>query len=209
MWVLPTSLCSPVSAELSLDLDSLCQLYERSLTWRGKPTAAKSWRRAWKKNASLQRLSGRTLPPSTAVPGVASWIASLAASRARTFLTQASEPGSAVSAADCGSSTSDSFAKWDQPSCSWRTSQLSYNGDLAPYSGRWPNSGLMRNGTCSQRPKSEHHTSESGYSFWPTTTVADSASTCNSTATRHKLPPTGVHVGNTLTDAIRLWPTAV
>jgi DNA (cytosine-5)-methyltransferase 1 len=37
----------------------------------------------------------------------------------------------------------------------------------------------------------------------PTPMVGDSASACNSTATRHKIPPTGVHAGDTLTDAIR------
>lgn len=37
----------------------------------------------------------------------------------------------------------------------------------------------------------------------PTPTVADSKSACNSTATRHVLPPTGVHAGDTLTDVSR------
>lgn len=39
---------------------------------------------------------------------------------------------------------------------------------------------------------------------WPTVTVGDSASTCNQTATRHRIPPTGIHAGTTLTDAVRL-----
>lgn len=37
----------------------------------------------------------------------------------------------------------------------------------------------------------------------PTPMVGDAASACNSTATRHKIPPTGIHAGDTLTDAIR------
>ena len=36
----------------------------------------------------------------------------------------------------------------------------------------------------------------------PTTTAGDAKSSRNSTATRHKLPPTGVHAGDTLTDAL-------
>ena len=36
----------------------------------------------------------------------------------------------------------------------------------------------------------------------PTPTVGDSASARNSTATRHKIPPTGIHAGNTLTDLL-------
>lgn len=37
----------------------------------------------------------------------------------------------------------------------------------------------------------------------PTPMVGDAASACNSTATRHKIPPTGIHAGDTLTDTIR------
>jgi len=37
----------------------------------------------------------------------------------------------------------------------------------------------------------------------PTPMVGDAASACNSTATRHKIPPTGLHAGDTLTDVIR------
>ena len=37
---------------------------------------------------------------------------------------------------------------------------------------------------------------------FPTPTVGDSKNARNSTATRHKLPPTGVHAGDTLTDAV-------
>ena len=39
---------------------------------------------------------------------------------------------------------------------------------------------------------------------WATPRVADSASTCNATATRNKIPPTGVHAGCTLTDHARM-----
>lgn len=39
-------------------------------------------------------------------------------------------------------------------------------------------------------------------SLLPTPTVADATSARNSTATRHRLPPTGIHAGNTLTDLL-------
>lgn len=38
----------------------------------------------------------------------------------------------------------------------------------------------------------------------PTPLSSDAKSTCNRTATRHTTPPTGVHDGLTLTDALRL-----
>ena len=40
--------------------------------------------------------------------------------------------------------------------------------------------------------------------LWPTPTVGDSRSARNSTARRQKLPPTGIHKGNTLTDAVTI-----
>ena len=40
------------------------------------------------------------------------------------------------------------------------------------------------------------------FALLPTTTAGDANSSRNSTAVRHKLPPTGIHAGNTLTDAV-------
>jgi hypothetical protein len=45
---------------------------------------------------------------------------------------------------------------------------------------------------------------------WPSPTVGDSANTRNSTAKRNKIPPTGIHAGNTLVDMtsqLASWPT--
>ena len=40
--------------------------------------------------------------------------------------------------------------------------------------------------------------------LWPSPTAGDAKSSRNSTARRHKIPPTGIHAGNTLTDAMTL-----
>jgi hypothetical protein len=50
-------------------------------------------------------------------------------------------------------------------------------------------------------------TSGNGGGAWPTATVGDSKNARNSTAVRYRIPPTGIHAGNTLTDAVTLWPT--
>lgn len=44
-------------------------------------------------------------------------------------------------------------------------------------------------------------------SLWPTPTVGDSKNARNATANRKKIPPTGIHKGYTLVDAVTLWPT--
>jgi hypothetical protein len=40
--------------------------------------------------------------------------------------------------------------------------------------------------------------------LWPTPMASDARMTRNSIATRHRIPPTGIHTGNTLTDAMTL-----
>ena len=49
--------------------------------------------------------------------------------------------------------------------------------------------------------------SGSGLSGIPTPTRSDSRNTCNSTAVRHKIPPSGIHAGDTLVDFVKKWPT--
>ena len=48
---------------------------------------------------------------------------------------------------DFGLSLRGWFAKWDQESLSWRTSQRCLLEDWAKFSERWPRSGSMRSGT--------------------------------------------------------------
>src|SRR3990167_3627127 len=68
------------------DSTSACEwrslLLEQSCTWSTKPRPASSWSRAWRTAPLIQRLYGLISEPSTADRGVASWIASLAASPA-------------------------------------------------------------------------------------------------------------------------------
>lgn len=56
---------------------------------------------------------------------------------------------------------------------------------------------------------SVRRTSDNDCGGWPSPAVCDSASTRNSTANRKKFPPTGIHAGDTLTDAATKagWPT--
>ena len=56
---------------------------------------------------------------------------------------------------------------------------------------------------------SARSTSDNDSGLWPSPTRADAASARNSTATRYRIPPTGIHVGHTLVDMADLasWPT--
>jgi len=97
---------------------------------------------------------------------------SAAASPARTSPTPGSESGSTENAPVSGPSSLASFASFDPVSSSWRTSQHSLFEGSIVFSGTWPRSGSMRNGTCFERPTSGRPISELGSSSLPTPTAS-------------------------------------
>ena len=146
----------------------------QSVTWRETLMPPAYWRRKWEKEPWIRALSGMTLLPSEADRGVESWILSLRDSRANPGPSPESAPGTAMSGGS-GERSSGSLAKWDQVMSCWKTSQasLSEEGSL-PFSGRWPRSGTMRNGSVSPRQPWEPRTdgkgssSSDGEGDWPT-----------------------------------------
>lgn len=74
---------------------------------------------------------------------------------------------SRASGAACGLNSRASFARYDRPSSSWRTSQHSARGASTSYSGTWPRAGTMRNGSAYRRRPLEHRTSATGYGLLP------------------------------------------
>lgn len=119
----------PGLADLNSDSAPPCPEPPPSVTWRGKPTPPRSWRAAWKKATWLQRLSGLTSPPSMAARGVASWIASLRASRVS--LTPAQESDEATPTSEhSGPSSCASLTRSSQPSSSSRTFPSSFPSSL-------------------------------------------------------------------------------
>lgn len=154
----------------SSDSSSQCPPLVPSVTWRGKPLQRRVWLREWKKGSWIKLLSGTTCEPSTASRGVASWIASLLASRASRIRSQARGKAEKTSAGS-GQTSLGFFVRYDRDSSFWRTSQGSLLPGLEKFSGTWPASGSMRNGACSQRQESERHISGNGSSSWPTATA--------------------------------------
>lgn len=141
-----------------------------SVTWRGKLQPLQSWQRVWKTATFLQRLSGLTLPPSTLACGVASWIASLRASRVSPGLSQASDLERPTSDGS-GDRSRASFATWNPALSSWKTSQACLFQDLDTFSGPWPRSGSLRSGDALAREPWAPPIGGSDCSSWPTATV--------------------------------------
>ena len=190
-WVyLPESVASSLdstdpSPDTALSVTSSGTPSLRPLSWRG-----------WKTRPWIRRLSGMTFLPSTADRGVASWISSLAASRAKTSALPEPERDSKGNGRDSGPSTLGSFATYSPATSSWRTSQLSLLGDSTVSSATWPKSGSVRSNTMYSRPKRQaRRTDVRGSSYsrneYPTPSATPYGTSQNEGKVAHKRPTAG------------------
>jgi hypothetical protein len=104
---------------------------------------------------------------------------SLPAGPAKTSALRARDLAWTAHARDYGRKLPVWLASFDREACCWRTAQtsLASTGELtlAAFSGTWPRSGSMRNGTAYQQPPLTHPTSviASGSSQWLPTITAN------------------------------------
>lgn len=172
MWLHVPSACSPSALGLE---DSTSGYASPSATgpalWAtssGTPSLRPSSWQGWKTRPWIQRLSGTTLPPSTADAGVERWISSWAGSLASPRASQESDSGPRTSGGS-GLPSPGSFATWDPASSSWKTCQVSLlTGSWDTFSETWPRLGSMRSGVCTARQRSAPAICESESSWWPT-----------------------------------------
>ncbi|CDN93465.1 hypothetical protein BN949_02619 [Agrobacterium tumefaciens] len=160
---------APASAASNSASTSQNQTIELFVTSSGKPSLRPlSWQ-GWKTRPWIRRLSGMTLPPSTARLGVERFISSLpdipaspsaspAGARARTI--------PATSGLTSGESSltlipSGASSKTSKGICPWEPTRFSGTFD------RWA---LQSKRACSARQKSARPTSVGGSSLWPTPT---------------------------------------
>jgi hypothetical protein len=118
--------------------------------------------------ASRRSRYGMTCEPLTADRGEELLTAFLEASRARTSALQAAGPDLTASARASGVSLPAWYAKFDRESCEWKTAQCSLLEDSALFSGTWPRSGLMLDGTCYPQPSAARINCESASGLLPT-----------------------------------------
>ena len=91
-------------------------------------------------------------------------------SPAKIFPTQEKAQGLPENEADYSTKSPASFAKWDQESLCWKTSQRCLLEEWETFSGRWPRSGTMRNGIAYRQRPLVPRISGTGFSYWPTPT---------------------------------------
>jgi len=129
-------------------------------------------------------------------------------SLARTLVSPEKAPASAGSEAACGSNLPESFATFDPGSWSWRTSQLSLDGELTVFSGTWPRAGTMRGGIVYQLPPSAPLTAVIGSTWsrgeYPNPTATEDGTSQNEGKIPHKCPTAGTP---SLYTWARRWPT--
>lgn len=111
------------------------------------------------------------------------WTSSPAASRVRTLALPDPAPVSPARDPDYGPSSPVFLARFDLASRSWRTCQGSFlemTGDgLAAFSGTWPRSGSMRNGTAYRLPPLARLTDGIASGLLPTPCAIDPGSRFN------------------------------
>lgn len=96
--------------------------------------------------------SGTTSAPSMAHPGAALSTSFPAASPVRTSQPQEKVPASPAPAQASGLKCTESFAKYNPATHSWKTHQCSLLADLDEFSETWPKSGIMLHGACWELP---------------------------------------------------------
>lgn len=174
-WLFIPSHCVPElecsTKDCAPDASFSASSKEPFVTLKGKPLRPQRLLAAWRKNAWMRRLSGLTLPPSTAERGMAAWISSLPASHAsRTVSPVAAKAPKTTDG--CGATSAGSSATFLLGVFFSKTS-----GDCFPVEGsrkssdRWSPSGSILSGEYWPRPKLAPVTSGNGFSFWPTATV--------------------------------------
>lgn len=133
------------------------------------------WSRAWLTVRWLQLLSGVTSERSTLDRGVASWISSLRDTRARESRSQGVAAGSPTSDG-CGTTSGESFARWNPDSSSWRTWPPTSDEASESSLVTLPRAGGVSSGIAYRRQPSAPRTSAIASSCWLPTPMSSDAS---------------------------------
>ena len=208
MWLHIPSTCFPSAREAPVSTSASCSPSQELGLWlssNGRPSRRPCSWRGWRTRPFVRLLSGTTLPRSMASHGVASWIASLRASRVSPGPSPAADAASPTSAG-FGRRSSGSFARWDRGSCSWRTSQVSLEKGSDRYSGIWPAWGSMRSGACSARTRWAPRSFDEGSSFWPTPTLGGGGLAPEIVGAKG-MTAEGAKLHVSLASAAECWPT--
>jgi len=144
-----------------------------SAPWKSSHTAAKHSCNGNGTDSCRASQSGMMCEPLMERRGVESQMSCVADSPARTSPQPIqTETDSKVSGLDSGEKWHGSFARFDQPTSSWRTHQCSLFGGWEAYSETWPEWGMMRRGACWAVKMSGQRNSAKESGYWPAMTCS-------------------------------------
>jgi len=130
-----------------------------SVTVSGKPSLRPfSWK-GWKSRSYIRLLSSAICEPSmldASLNALTWW--SLGSPVRTSALPDLEQASSKETAADSGTTSTGSLARWHHDTSTWRTCLPLLTEDSTPFLGRWPRAGLMRHGTVSKLATSERRT---------------------------------------------------
>lgn len=150
-------------------LQTLCSDTDQSELARSKSTLATSCSPDSETDTCQSSQSGTTSARLTADRGEDALTFSAEAFLARILAVRGAGQGqSMVSDQFSGPSSSGSLAKWDGPTCSWRTAQNCLIAGLSTYLGPWPKWGIMQDGGFMAAPTLEACTSGTASGCLPT-----------------------------------------
>ena len=98
-----------------------------------------------------------------------------------------------------------SFTKYNPDSCSWKTHQCSFLGDLDEFLETWPRWGSMRTGECYQLPMSEQNINETEYGLWPTPTTPSGGGNCGGSGAYKNAIKNGTHIPHSINPSLYEW----
>ena len=216
MIILAKKLTTLVSAqdtkESEWDLEQFCQTCEKSLSWRGKDSAARTWKARLKRVFWMKHLFTQTLKPSLTESFEDSWISYLEDSRANHSLKQALEK--LPKTQDTFSPTSQKESK--SANLELFSSKMSKGYSVAKQEKEnlWSNMSeehwkkwvTEQRSEYSQRVKSERHIKEKESSSWDTPRVGGVDESWQTAEKRGRTSNLYAQMDKVCTE--KNWPTA-
>ena len=183
MWILPKKIQSLTSVsvldtkESEKDLEEFCQMSEKSLMWRSKPSLLRTWLTRWKRNNWMQHLSIRTLKSSHTKSFVDKWTSYLEDSLANHSLKleleklqRTQDTSSLTSQKESESANLELFSSKMSKESSQQKPQME-NQFSNMSSEHWKDWVTEQRREYSQRVKSASHIKEKESSSWDTPRV--------------------------------------
>ena len=221
MWILPKKIQSLTSVsvldtkESEKDLEEFCQMSEKSLMWRSKPSLLRTWLTRWKRNNWMQHLSIRTLKSSHTENFVDKWTSYLEDSLANHSLKleleklqRTQDTSSLTSQKESESANQELFSsKMSKESSQQKPQMENQFSDMS--SEHWKDWVTKQRLEYSQRVKSASHIKEKESLSWGTPKEQDSRAAMTDRG-KHNLGEQvhGMHNQNYPTPTSRDWKGA-